>query len=67
MTVVVTLDTGESYMLDRNYYTEQVATMVNDKRGCGVLIPFDNTATPSRKIYIDPDHVTAIKNDGYSY
>jgi hypothetical protein len=67
VTVIITLDTGDSYMLDRRLYTEQVAATINDGRGAGKLIPFQNNATPSRTIYIDPDHVVSIKNDGYSY
>lgn len=67
MTVIVTLDTGDSHLLDRNLRTDQVATTINAARGGGKLVPFQNNATPSRTIYIDPDHVVSIKNDGYSY
>ena len=67
MTVIVALDTGEAYRLDRNLRTDQVATAINDARGKGKLVEFQNDATPSRAIYIDPDHVTSVKNDGYAY
>jgi hypothetical protein len=67
MTVIVTLDTGDSHRLDRNLRTDQVASMINEARGEGKLVPFQNDATPSRTIYIDPDHVISVKNDGYSY
>jgi hypothetical protein len=67
MTVVVTLDNGDSHLLDRNLRTDQVAATINEARGGGKLVPFQNNATPSRTIYIDPDHVVTIKNDGYAY
>ena len=67
MTVVIKLDSGDSYLLDRNLRTDQVAAAINDARGSGKLVEFQNNATPSRAIYIDPDHVVAIQNDGYSY
>ena len=67
MTVTVVLDTGDSHRLARNLYTEQVADAINAKRGTGKLIPFQNDSTPSRVIYIDPDHVVTVSNDGYSY
>lgn len=67
MVVVVTLDTGESYMLDRSLYTDKVAEAINNARGCGELIGFQNNETPSRVFYIDPDHVVAIRNDGHTY
>lgn len=67
MTVIVTLDTGDSYRLDRNLRTDQVAATINEARGGGKLVEFQNDATPSRAIYIDPDHVVSIKNDGYAY
>jgi hypothetical protein len=61
------LDTGESYMLDRSLWTDNVAATVNEKRGTGKLIPFQNNATPSRTIFIDPDHVIVVKDDGHNY
>ena len=67
MTVIVSLDNGESYMLDRSLTTSGVAEHINAARGGGELIAFQNNATPSRTIYIDPDHVVAIKNDGHPY
>ena len=67
MVVIVTLDTGEHYRLDRSLRTDEVAATVNGARGGGKLIPFQNDATPSRVIYIDPDEVIAIKNDGHNY
>lgn len=67
MTVIVTLDTGDSYMLDRDLRTEQVAITINDARGVGKLVPFQDNGTPRRVVYIDPDHVVSIKNDGYAY
>lgn len=67
MTVIIKLDTGESCHLDRNLSTLSVAQEINDGRGKGKLISFQNNSTPSRIIYIDPDHVVAIENDGYPY
>lgn len=67
MTVIVTLDTGESYMLDRSLRTDQVAAKLNEARGAGQLVEFQDNATPSRAFYIDPDHVVAVKNDGHPY
>lgn len=67
MTVLIKLDTGDSYLLDRNLRTDQVATAINHARGGGKLVEFQNNATPSRTIHIDPDHVVSIENDGYAY
>lgn len=67
MVVVVSMDNGESYMLDRGLSVPKVAEQINAARGTGKLIPFENNATPSRILYIDPDHVVAIKNDGHLY
>jgi hypothetical protein len=67
MTVVITLDNGESYMLDRGLIASNVAERINAARGGGELIPFENNATPSRTFYVDPDHVIAIVNDGHAY
>ena len=67
MVVIVTLDTGDSYMLDRGLLTDRVAERINAARGGGELIQFRSNATPSRTFYIDPDHVVAVKNDGHSY
>ena len=67
MPVIVTLDTGDSYTLDRSLWTDGVAATINEARGGGKLVPFQNNATPSRTIYIDPDHVVAIKGDGHAY
>jgi hypothetical protein len=65
--VIIKLDTGETYMLDRGLYVSKVAETINEARGKGQLIPFQNNDTPSREIFIDPDHVTSIKHDGYNY
>ena len=67
MTVVITLSTGEKKLLDRNLTTDQVVEAVNGGRGQGKLIPFQDNQTPSRTLYIDPDHVIGIHNDGYNY
>jgi hypothetical protein len=67
LTVVIKLDSGDSYLLDRNLRTDQVAAAINDARGGGKLVELRSNATPSRAIYIDPDHVVSIENDGYSY
>lgn len=67
MTVIVVLDTGDKYALDRGLWAEKVADEINNKRGTGKLIPFQNNSTPSRTIYIDPDHVVTVKSDGYGF
>lgn len=67
MTVIVALDTGDSYRLDRSLRTDQVAAKINEARGSNQLVEFQNDDTPSRAIYIDPDHVVAVKNDGHPY
>ena len=67
MVVIISLDNGESYMLDRGLTTENVAKRINETRGEGALISFPNNATPSRAFYVDPDHVVAVKNDGHPY
>ncbi len=67
MTVVISLDTGESYLLDRQLYVANVADRVNAARGGGELIAFQNNDIPSRVFYVDPDHVVAIKDDGHTY
>ena len=67
MTVILTLDTGEHRYLDRRYGTDAVAGTINEARGKGKLIPFDNNSTPSRTIWIDPDHVVTVGNDGNPY
>lgn len=54
-------------MLDRNLATHEVAKRINDARGTGSLIEFQNNATPSRAVFIDPDHVVAITHDGHNY
>lgn len=66
MTVVIELDTGKSYRLDRGYSIAEVATRVDVNRGKG-LVSFDDNRTPCRTIYIDPDHVVAIQDDGRAY
>ncbi len=67
MVVVLVLDTGESYSLDRSLGSLTVAEQVNAARGKGQLIAFQTNHTPSRIIYIDPDHVVAVKSDGHAY
>lgn len=67
MTVVIKFSTGESQLLDRSLRTDQVVETVNEARGKGKLISFQNNETPSRTIWVDPDHVIRILNDGYSY
>ena len=67
MTVIVTLDTGEKRRLDRNLRTDDVAGRINTGRGRDTLLAFENDATPSRTIWIDPDHVVSVENDGYPY
>lgn len=67
MTVVIKLSTGDSQLLDRNLRTDKVVEVVNEARGKGKLIQFQDNQTPSRAIWIDPDHVIRVSNDGYSY
>lgn len=67
MTVVITLSTGEKKLLDRSLSTNKVAEIINEGRGKDELISFQNNATPSRTIWIDPNSVTAIENDGFTY
>jgi hypothetical protein len=44
-----------------------VARAINEGRGKGKLLPFDSNDTPSRTLYIDPDHIVSVTNDGYTY
>lgn len=67
MPVIVTLDTGDSHVLDRRLGTDAVASKINEARGSGKLVPFENNATPSSIFYIDPDHVVSIRSDGSYY
>lgn len=67
MTVVVKLDTGDRYSLDRSVNAGNVAQNINSGRGKGALLPFDDNRTPSRVIYIDPDHVVSVRDDGHLY
>lgn len=67
MTVILKMDTGDSYSLDRNLRSSEVQETINDARGKGKLIPFDDNRTPRRIIYIDPDHVISVRDDGFSY
>jgi hypothetical protein len=67
MPVVLEMSTGEKHMLDRNLMTHDVAKKINDARQVGKLIEFQNNATPSRAIWIDPEQVIAIRHDGHHY
>lgn len=67
MTVVIKLSTGESKLLDRNLRTDHVVEAINEGRGKGQLIPFHNNQIPSRMIWIDPDRVISVENNGHSY
>jgi len=67
MTVVLTMKDGSQVLLDRQLRTDQVFNSVNEARGKGKLIPFQNNASPSRTIYLDPDEVMKIDNDGLNY
>jgi hypothetical protein len=67
MAVYLALDTGDQVRLDRSLRIDQVAERINAARGSGELIEFQNDATPSRAVWIDPDHVVSIKNDYYNY
>lgn len=67
MPVILTMRGGEYVRLDRKYSERNVAQAVNDARGRGKLIPFDNDATPSRVVHVDPDSVTLIRHDGHNY
>jgi hypothetical protein len=67
MPVIIEMDTGQRVKLDRNLMLHNVVKDVNDKRGCGKLIEFPDNNTPSRRIWIDPDHVIAMWEDGHNY
>lgn len=67
MVVIVTLDTGDSYRIDRRWTADRVAAIVKADRGKGTLTAFQDDATPSRVFHIDPDHVVSIKDDGHAY
>jgi hypothetical protein len=67
MPVIVRLSSGETYRLDRGLMTHNVVTEINNKRGTGKLVEFQNDATPSRAVYFDPDLVSSIYHDGYNY
>lgn len=65
--VVLTLRDGSHVHLDRRYGEREIADAVNAARGKGQLIPFDNNATPSRTVHVDPDEVTVVRHDGHNY
>lgn len=54
-------------MLDRSLAIYKVAGVIDEARGGGKLVEFQNNATPSRSIFVDPDHVVAITHDGHNY
>lgn len=67
MPVILEMSTGDKHMLDRQYDIERVVKALDEKRGTTMFVEFQNDATPSRRIYVDPNHVIAIKHDGYNY
>ena|ERR1017187_5612987 len=66
MTVVLHLKTGDTLHLDRRLRTDDVAQKLNEWRGIG-LCEFENNATPSRSIWVDPESVMTVSDDGFSY
>lgn len=66
MTVVVTLSTGEKFHLDRNLSRSTVFHEINEYRGTGRLIEFDDDRTPrGQKVCFDPDLVSSVVDDGH--
>ena len=62
MACIIVMDTGDSYSL--RDYASSVQAKVNEARGAGQLVPLERDRIPTRQmIYLDPDHVIAVKDE----
>ena len=63
MSVILHLDTGDKVRLDRNLTSITVVGRLNEQRGHGRLVAFQNDDTPSQRVYVDVDRVVKVTVD----